>query len=44
MITSVQYLIPPTLPVSESTRICTELLDEILYKGFGVHFLEPITI
>lgn len=25
-------------------KICIEIMDEIINKAFGVHFLEPISI
>lgn len=28
----------------EHKKICIELMDEIVFKAFGSHFLEPITI
>ena len=43
-ITSVEYLVPASIPIPESTRAVVEILDEILFKGLGLHFLEPITV
>jgi hypothetical protein len=43
-VTSVEYLVPQAIPIPESTRVVVKLLDEMFFKGFGVHFLEPITV
>ena len=42
--TTVEYLVPQGIPISESKRVVVELLDEIFFKGLGVHFLEPVTV
>lgn len=39
-----EYIVPQSVPISESTRVVVELLDEIFYKGLGIHFLEPVTV
>ena len=39
-----QYLVPSGLPIPESTKAVVEILDELLFKGLGVHFLEPIAV
>jgi hypothetical protein len=43
-VTTVEYLVPQGIPISESKRVIVELLDEIFFKGLGVHFLEPVTV
>jgi hypothetical protein len=43
-VTTVEYIVPPSVPISESKRVVVELLDEIFFKGLGVHFLEPVTV
>ena len=36
------YELPEYYDISESQKICTELIDEWLFYAFGFHFLEPI--
>ena len=35
------YKMPTSLPVSDSKRASLEILDEILFKALGMHFIEP---
>jgi len=35
------YSLPESLPVKESQRVVTEVLDLLLHDIFGVHFIEP---
>lgn len=34
------YLAPEDMPISQAERACVEILDEILARAVGVHFLE----
>eukprot|EP00929_Paragymnodinium_shiwhaense_P097429 TRINITY_DN59110_c0_g1_i1.p1 TRINITY_DN59110_c0_g1~~TRINITY_DN59110_c0_g1_i1.p1 ORF type:complete len:1851 (-),score=452.78 TRINITY_DN59110_c0_g1_i1:236-5788(-) len=36
------YALPADLPVPASFRYSTEILDEVLFKAVGMHFLEPV--
>lgn len=35
---------PAYLPLPLPQRICTEILDDVLARALGIHFLEPIAI
>ena len=43
-VTYYEYKIPQKIrnTINEGEIIATELMDEIIYDVFGVHFLEPI--
>jgi len=36
------YGVPDYLPLSESYQMAFDMLDEIIFKKFNFHFLEPI--
>lgn len=38
----VEYGVPDVIPIPAHKKLCIELMDEIVYKALGVHFLEPI--
>ena len=40
----VEHRVPADLPIGEATKIATEVVDDMLFKGFGFHFLEAISI
>ena len=40
----VEHLVPDSIPMRPHKKICIELMDEIVFKAIGSHFLEPITI
>lgn len=37
-------MVPESLPYSESQKMVIEILDDLLAKSFGFHFLEPVTL
>lgn len=39
----VEHLVPDCIPMREHKKICIELMDEVIFKICGSHFLEPIT-
>ena len=38
------YRVPESILIPESKRVVTEVLDGILAKAFGFHFLEPVAV
>ncbi len=38
----VEYEIPDYIPMQRHKRMAIELMDEILAKALGIHFLEPV--
>lgn len=38
----IDHLVPVSIPIPTHKKICIELMDEIIFKVCGSHFLEPI--
>ena len=38
----VEYEIPDYIPMQRHKRMAIELMDEILAKALGIHYLEPV--
>lgn len=37
-----EHKLPDYIPIPENKRFCMELLDDLIFKNFQFHFLEPI--
>lgn len=40
----VDHRVPLHLPIKESKRVATEVIDQVVFKALGFHFLEPIAV
>jgi hypothetical protein len=43
-IKSVEYAVPTYLQMPDHKKVAIEMMDEILNKALGIHFLEPIAM